>query len=206
MLSVAGVSRWYGAKCVLRDISGEFAQGTITLVRGRNGSGKTTLLRILAGLLEPSSGTVTCEDPSCRLAYVSHTPCFYPGLSAIENLRFWNTCLGSPRTDGELFSLLDAMELSDCAEEPAATFSRGMAQKLNLARALIVKPGIFLLDEPETGLDAEARGVLLTILSRLRGEGVCILLISHTLGAEIGHDAVLTLRDGTLVREDPCLP
>ena len=133
LLKLAGIGKLFGARAVLRNISFEVHPGTVTLLVGANGAGKTTLLKIMAGLARP------------------------PGLTALENLAFWSGMHGNPTDKATLSEALARVELAPFAEERAGTFSRGMAQRLNLARILLQSPPLLLLDEPGTGLDVRSR-------------------------------------------------
>ena len=134
LLKLAGIGKLFGARAVLRNISFEVHPGTVTLLVGANGAGKTTLLKIMAGLARPTVGTVErfCEDGG--LGYLGHATFIYPGLTALENLAFWSGMHGNPTDKATLSEALARVELAPFAEERAGTFSRGMAQRLNLAR------------------------------------------------------------------------
>ncbi len=190
MLTLDIIGKLYGERVILKNISASFEPGTLTVLSGNNGSGKTTLLKIMAGLTKPSSGTVEGPGDSERVAYVGHATFLYPALTAYENLNFWNRCEGSRKSHEDIFDLLETVGLLDYADEYARTFSRGMAQRLNLARALLSEPDYLFLDEPMTGLDPGSRELFREKLVRLKNEGVCIVLISHALQ----EDATLATR------------
>ncbi|MBQ7606872.1 MAG: heme ABC exporter ATP-binding protein CcmA [Desulfovibrionaceae bacterium] len=187
MLTLDTISKRYGERVILKDISASFDQGSLAVLTGRNGSGKTTLLKIMAGLTKPSSGTVDGLSEDDRVAYVAHATFLYPALTAYENLAFWNRCMGSPKSRDAIYDVLESVGLLDFSDEYARTFSRGMAQRLNLARALLFEPGYLFLDEPMTGLDTASRELFREKLVHLRERGACIVLVSHTLD----EDAVL---------------
>ncbi len=205
MLTLDTIGKLYGDRVVLKDITASFAPGTLTVLFGNNGSEKTTLLKIMAGLTKPSSGTI--EGPDEGVAYVAHSTFLYPALTACENLDFWNRCAGSRKSREDIYDLLEAVGLLEYADDYARTFSRGMAQRLNLARALLSEPAYLLLDEPMTGLDPGSRELFREKLARLRDDGACIVLISHALR----EDAVIAtqlyrLENGLLcpVEVPPC--
>ena len=199
MLRLAGIGKLFGARAVLRNISLEVRPATITLLIGPNGAGKSTLLRIMAGLIRPSAGTVTRSFEDGELGYLGHATFIYPGLTALENLAFWNGMHGRPTDRATLTEALARVELEPFAEERAGTFSRGMAQRLNLARILLQSPRLLLLDEPGTGLDVASRALLRDIVREARARGTAVVWISHDLDTDGDlADRVLTLRKKTL--------
>ena len=196
LLKLAGIGKLFGARAVLRNISFEVHPGTVTLLVGANGAGKTTLLKIMAGLARPTVGTVEryCEDGG--LGYLGHATFIYPGLTALENLAFWSGMHGNPTDKATLSEALARVELAPFAEERAGTFSRGMAQRLNLARILLQSPPLLLLDEPGTGLDVRSLAILHREIaaSRDRGAGIVqalllglLLIFVFSLSRETGE-------------------
>ena len=159
MLRLENLAKLYGLKVVFKGVSCRFTAGSITLLAGGNGAGKSTLLRIIAGLSRPSAGEVifdgtgvggVAREDGPRLAYLGHATFVYPGLSALENLQFWARAHGLRPSRAELLALLEHVGLAAHAEERAGVFSRGMAQRLNLARVLLLDADLVLLDEPGT--------------------------------------------------------
>ena len=179
LLKLAGIGKLFGARAVLRNISFEVHPGTVTLLVGANGAGKTTLLKIMAGLARPTVGTVErfCEDGG--LGYLGHATFISPGLTALENLAFWSGMHGNPTDKATLSEALARVELAPFAEERAGTFSRGMAQRLNLARILLQSPPLLLLDEPGTGLDVRSLAILHREIAASRDRGAGIVWITH---------------------------
>lgn len=184
-LSLVEVSKNFGPRTILTEINLTLQPSTLTLLTGNNGSGKSTLLKIMAGLSQPSHGKVILghKDPDTELilSYVGHATFLYPHLTALENLNFWQRCLGLNLSEDDLLDHLARVGLLDHADSYPRAFSRGMCQKLNIARSLLQKPDLLLLDEPSTGLDQAAKLWLRTTLEGLRKEGSCIVLISHDL-------------------------
>jgi len=164
------------------------------LVAGPNGAGKSTLLKIMAGLIAPRAGTVERRVPDREMAFMGHQTFVYPALTALANLEFWNSVYGRGLDDAALMGLLDRVGLKGFALEAAGTFSRGMAQRLSLARVLLVEPQLLFLDEPSTGLDTASQALLHAELESARARGAGIVWISHDLDRDLDRaDTVLQL-------------
>lgn len=192
-IAVHNLSKTFGTRKALDGVSFEVPRGAFLSVFGPNGAGKTTLLRILATLSRPSRGTLTMletdalqkpEDLRGSIGFISHQPLVYGDLSALENLVFYGRLYGADDVENKAKELLALVELDHRANDAARTFSRGMMQRLSLARALINDPQIILLDEPYSGLDPHATFVLDSLISRIR-EGKTFVMVSHDL--ERGH-------------------
>ena len=204
MLELDRIAHIYGHTLVFRDISCTFGAGSITLLLGGNGAGKSTLLRIMAGLTRPSSGTARCTEKSGKIGHLAHSTFVYPALTALENLTFWREAYGLATTRDGMLKILDRAGLAARAHDRAGTFSRGMAQRLNLARILLLNPDVLLLDEPDTGLDATSQALLRKELLEARGRGACIVLASHDIARDAPFaDRVLLLEKGRLAYDGP---
>lgn len=204
MLHLEHLAKVYGDRVVLRDVNAAFAAGSVSLLAGNNGAGKSTLLRIVAGLARPTSGTVRFTGPAPVTAYLGHATFLYPGLSALENLAFWNGVYGLQRSRQELLALLEHVGLAAHAHERAGIFSRGMAQRLNLARVLMLRADLLLLDEPGTGLDAASLALLRQEIGNARQRGAAVIIVSHDLQGDAPlADRVLRLHKGRLAEEGP---
>jgi len=202
-LEVRGLTRSFGRVRALRGVDFALASGEALAVFGPNGAGKTTLLRILAGLLGADRGEVVVGGEKLargdvrhrrRIGMISHHSLLYDGLTARENLEFYGRLYGLPDGPAATRRALDAVGLGDRAASPVATFSRGMVQRLAIARALLHDPEIVLLDEPFTGLDQQAAATLRDLLGRLRLERRTVVLVTHNLdeGLELStHVAIL---------------
>ena len=208
-LELRCLSKRFGRLAVLRSIELTVAPGEVVALLGANGCGKTTLLSIAAGLLLASGGTCTWGDPPRaeldrearrRFAFVAHSTQIYARLSARENLQLLASLRGESTEPSQIDPLIARVGLGDAVERMAGTFSRGMQQRLAIARALVGRPELFLLDEPFTALDFAGRGLLAKILLEERARGAAILLTSHDLDAvaEVSDRAVL-LADGRIV-------
>ena len=201
LLRLCGVSKAFGPRVLFRNISAEFRAGSITLLAGANGAGKSTLMRIMAGLGQPDSGKVERLTDEAESAFLAHATFIYSGLSARENLLFWGQGLGlsAAERNAAADAALERVGLARHAHDRAGIFSRGMAQRLNLARVLLAKPRLLLLDEPGTGLDVASRALMRDIVREARARGTAVVWISHDLDTDGDlADRVLTLRKKTL--------
>ncbi len=189
ILELHKVTKFFGQRCILKNVDVTIDSGTITLLMGANGAGKSTLLRIMAGLAKPSMGEVVLQISEKELGYLGHATFVYPALSARENLLFWANMYGLTCVSGEtihdaISAVLRRVELFSFAEERAGVFSRGMAQRLNLARLLLLKPKLWLLDEPSTGLDVRSAQLLRDEVKSAKENGAGIVWISHDLHSD----------------------
>lgn len=203
LLTLTRVAKFFGPRLIFRDVSQSFARGSLTLLVGNNGSGKSTLMRIMAGLSQPSSGDIGLED-GASVGYVAHATFLYPGLTALENLQFWCRAYDIDAPAGDIMAILDHVGLAGHAHERAGIFSRGMAQKLNLARVLLQQPDLLLLDEPGTGLDQSALALLRQEMCAVRARGGAVVCISHDLQGDVPlADVVCQLDRGRLATMSP---
>ena len=206
MLKLTGVGKLFGSRVVLRNISFAATASSINLLVGTNGAGKTTLLRIIAGLSKPSVGTVERHCDPRELGYLGHATFIYPGLSALENLAFWSGLYGIAHDRSSLIALLKRVELSRFAEEQAGTFSRGMSQRLNLARVLLQSPRVLLLDEPDTGLDTHSLALLHKEIIHAKTMGACVVWITHDWEHDAAYaDRILAISHKTLAYDGPTI-
>lgn len=187
-VSIRSLERRFGATPVLRGLDLAVARGECIAIFGPNGAGKSTLLRTLAGLLRADKGSVEIFGRALpadsalrrRIGYLGHDAFLYRDLDARENLRFYARLFGV-RDVSRIDALLAQVGLQPAAERRAGTFSRGMLQRLGLARALLHEPDLLLLDEPLTGLDPEGAEVLARILAQLQARGVTVLMATHDI-------------------------
>ncbi len=211
MIKVQNVSKRYRNVHALSEVSLEIPQGSIYGLIGPNGAGKTTLLRILAALISPTTGQVwlngeeVSQSPTAIHRRVGYMPDFfgvYPDLTSIEYLEFYAGIHGIPRKKRAqiITDLLELVDLSEKRDALVETLSRGMKQRLCLARALVHDPDILLLDEPASGLDPRARVELRELLRTLQGMGKTVIISSHILLelAEMCTDVAI-IQDGRLV-------
>lgn len=210
-LDLQRIVRRFGAVSALAGLSARVAPAESVLLLGPNGAGKSTLLRIIAGLTRPTSGRVAFfgpawADPRAAIGYLGHKTLLHDYLTARENLEFYSRLYGEPAavTAGRVETLLQAVGLSAAAERTVRGFSRGMLQRLALARALIHQPQLLLLDEPATGLDAEGRARVLEILAEQKSRGVTLLQVSHDPEDVLPLvERVWVLERGELVEDAP---
>ena len=194
LLTVKRAAKFYGQKLVFKEVSCSVGPGEILLVAGHNGAGKSTLMRIMAGLSKPSAGEVELHVEPERSAYLGHATFIYPGLSARANIKFWAAMYGLAPSADEVSALLARVGLEKAAEEKAGSFSRGMAQRLNLARIYLVDPALIFLDEPGTGLDPRSLTTLRREITGFRDRGTGVVWISHHVAEDAAlADTVLSL-------------
>jgi heme exporter protein A len=190
----------YGGLYAVRRVSLEIAAGECVVLAGRNGSGKTTLLRIAAQLVRPSSGSITFQDndknaiaAGSRVGFVAHATMVYDELTAEENLVLFARLLGIAESGARAAALLEEVGLAERRNSLVRTFSRGMRQRMAIARALLNDPAILLLDEPATGLDPQAVSWLARKLRQMRDAGRTIVMSLHG-ESEISSLATRALR------------
>lgn len=190
MIHTQGLTKNYGLNPVLRGVDLEVAAGDFVVLIGPNGAGKTTLMRILSTLLRPSAGEVmiggwplrTHADKVRRhIGLVSHQPMVYGDLTAAENLAFFARLYQLDHQEERITQALKAVGLLARQRDAVNTFSRGMLQRLTLARATLHEPDVLLLDEPYTGLDQTASHLLDDLLQQEMSNGRTILMITHDL-------------------------
>lgn len=208
------VSCRYGATRALEEVSILAESGSVVAVVGPNGAGKSTLLRVMSGERRPDAGAVIADgqpilrsDPEWRrrVSVVSHRTGLYQGLTAAENLRFFAGLNGLPRRGAAeaVAESLASVGAATLADRRVATLSRGQAQRVSLARALLSDPRLLLLDEPFAGLDDEAAGLLEGVLAARRDSGCTVLLVTHDLSraVRLAH-RIVVLRRGRKVHEE----
>ena len=192
IIEAENLKKAYGSLPVLRGISFSVRRGDFVALLGANGSGKSTLLRLLSGLSKPTAGAVRVggwEMPGeamavrAQIGLVAHQPLLYENLTARENLDFFGALYGLDRGERQrrMTDLLRIVGLRKRADSLVRTFSRGMKQRLSIARASLHQPDVLLLDEPYSGLDQAATERLGELLSAWRGEGRTIIMSTHQL-------------------------
>jgi ABC-type multidrug transport system ATPase subunit len=215
VVRLADVSRHFGRRRALSHCSLEARSGEIVGLLGPNGAGKSTLIGVLATLVSPASGRIRYGDWTAgvdgaglrgRIGLLAHELHLYPELSARQNLTFFAELYGlDPRHLVD--AALDAAGLADRGNDPVAGFSRGMRQRLAFERALLHRPRLILLDEPFTGLDDSAVGVVSARIRRAAGEGAIVFVATHDLDLADGLvSRVVLIRDGRIICDEPAAP
>ena len=207
-IEVVGLTKSFGNHLALRGIDLEVRRGEVLVIFGPNGAGKTTLIKVLATIMNPSSGRVVvdgldvksdAEKIRHRIGVVTHQTFLYSNLTAYENLEFYSRMYDVPNFRQRIHQVVTMVGMTSRLYDRVGTLSRGMQQRLSLARALLHKPAIMLLDEPETGLDQQATSLLWEAL-KAEGEGKrTIILTTHSLerGLELG-DSLVILAQGKI--------
>lgn len=215
IIEVRGLTKAFGPLPVLRKLDLSVARGEFLALLGPNGSGKSTLLRLLSGLSKPTGGDIRIggwELPReaaavrAQIGLVSHKPLLYEALTARENLEFFSRLyrLPSSTRKARIDELLDQVGLAHRDRDRVRTFSRGMQQRLSIARALLHEPHILLLDEPYTGLDQDASATLDNLLRDAHAKGHTIVMVTHQVDrAAMLANRVAILSRGNIVYDTP---
>lgn len=212
-VEASGLCRRYGRRWALIDVSFTVPRGTLLMVAGRNGSGKSTLFRVLATAIRVDRGTARIEgkdvsaerqDVRHLIGLLSHQTYLYDSLTALENLQVAARFLGADAGRGALLPLLEEVGLADRADDPPATFSAGMRKRLSLARVLLKRAPVVLLDEPYAQLDPPGFRLVDRLLDRLRERGATVLIATHLLerAAEQCNNGIV-LEEGRLAWSGP---
>jgi len=212
MIEVRGLAKYFGRFSALRGLDLCVGAGEFIALFGRNGAGKTTLLRIVAGLSRPSSGRVEIHPGRAvvprhlrgSIGYLSHNTSLYMDLTAVENLRFYARLMDLPADDEVLMRRISQVGLSGREREPVRNYSRGMQQRLAIARAFLHDPDILLLDEPFTGLDQAGSAFLKNYLLSAHSRGKTCMMAIHdaALGYEMA-DRLVVIDKGAAALDVP---
>ncbi len=209
LITVRNVYKRYGRKTVLKGVDLAVPAGQVMALLGANGAGKTTLMRLVAGLATPSSGEITLGGVAMNQAgtelrryigVVSHLPLVYDNLSGYENLAFFARLYDLTEVDARIEAVLRAVDLWIPRRDPVRTYSRGMVQRLAIARAILHDPPVLLLDEPDTGLDQASAELLHGLITRLGTANRAILLTTPNLERALAWaDSLSILVGGKIV-------
>lgn len=190
VIEVSRLVKRFGPKVVLRNLDFTVQRGEFVALLGPNGAGKTTFLRILASLSSPTLGHVRIAGQELprqaagvrrRLGVVSHLPLLYGDLTAEENLLFYGRMYSVANVNERISAVLETVGLAQRRRDLVRTFSRGMQQRLAIARAVLHEPDVLLLDEPHTGLDQDACEMLDAVLRQVAARGRTVVMTSHDL-------------------------
>jgi ABC-type multidrug transport system ATPase subunit len=210
-IETAGLTKSYGNHLALRGVDLRVRRGEIVVLFGPNGAGKTTLIKVLATIIRPTAGQVLVEGLDLkshaegmrrRIGVVTHNTFLYNHLTAYENLDFYGRVYDIPRRRERVHEVAAQVEMTSRLHDRVDSLSRGMQQRVSIARALLHEPSVMLLDEPETGLDQRTTGI---IWSALLGEGTArrtVILTTHSLerGLELS-DRLIILDKGRIAYE-----
>ncbi len=213
MIAIEKLIKAFGRKPVLKGIDLQVPAGQSVALFGPNGAGKTTLIRIIAGLSKHTSGSVKLGGQEVQQAghglrrhigFVSHNPLLYDSLTAEENLIFFGRLYEVPELPQRIDAVLERVGLLQRRKDLVRTFSRGMIQRLTIARSILHDPPILLLDEPDTGLDQQAADMLRGLLLDIGASDRTVLLTTHNLerGLEWA-DRALILNGGKIRYDSP---
>lgn len=213
MIEIKKVVKAFGSRAVLRGVDLNIKEGDFVTLLGANGAGKTTLLHIVSSLSKPTAGDVFINgyrlaDAASELrrfiGLVSHKTLLYDDLTAEQNLRFYARMYDVPHADRRLQTVLEQVNLWERRGDPVRTYSRGMQQRLAIARAILHNPPILLLDEPDTGLDQHSANMLADLLKAVGISHRTILMTTHNLerGLSLGNRMVI-LSKGKIVYDAP---
>jgi ABC-2 type transport system ATP-binding protein len=214
VIAARGLMRRFGSRVVVDDVTFDVGRSEIVALLGPNGAGKTTTLRMLAGLIAPTSGTVVIDGVPLtratgallrsRIGFLTEAPGLWDRLTVRENLQVYAGLYGLTNHGPVIDRVLDLFELTDRGATRAAELSKGMRQKVALARALLHEPRILLLDEPTSGLDPEITRSVRALLDERRAAGCSILVSTHNLDeAERLADRVAVLQGRLLALDSP---
>lgn len=201
-IEVQGLTKSFGSHLALRGIDLKVRQWESVVIFGPNGAGKTTLVKVLASIMNPSSGKVlinglslkdNAEEVRRQIGIVTHQTFLYSNITAYENLEFYSRMYDVPRRKERIDQIVAMVGMTSRLYDRVGTLSRGMQQRLSIARCLLHEPSIILLDEPETGLDQQATSMLWEIL---RAERRTIILTTHSLerGLELCERLLILVR------------
>ncbi len=208
MIKISKVVKTFGHRVVLRGVDLTIPEGEFVTLMGANGAGKTTLMHIIATLSKPSAGTVSIGGYNLAesaselrrfIGLVSHKTLLYDDLTAEQNLRFYARMYDVPAAGSRIEAVLRQVGLWGRQQDPVRTYSRGMQQRLAIARAILHNPPVLLLDEPDTGLDQHAADMLGELLQMVGASQRTIVMTTHHLerGLALG-DRVVILAKGKI--------
>ena len=209
VVATENLTRTFGSRRAVDEVTLSVGSGDVLAVFGPNGAGKTTLLRILGGILKPSAGKASVggvtlpggADVRRRIGIVSHHSLLYDALTARENVEFAARLYGVKDVHHKAERALSSMQILDRADTSVRALSRGMRQRVSIARATVHDPDVVLADEPFTGLDIVGSRALSSLLSGLRDGGAALVLVTHNVdeGLSLATHATI-MRRGKLVR------
>jgi ABC-type multidrug transport system ATPase subunit len=186
-----GVIKQFGPFAALRGVSADFASGRLYVILGDNGAGKTTLLRTIAGLAQPTRGTISVlgskeiKSVRAQIGYMAHPSLLYDEMSGMENLRYFAGLYGiedDRSANQRCREVIASVNLDPELPRPVGQYSQGMRQRMSLARALLNDPKLLLLDEPFSNVDSRSAQEMAGLLAQLRDRGKTLLVVTHQPG------------------------
>lgn len=211
MIEIKGLIKTIGDKMILRGINLSIEKGESIAILGPNGAGKSTVLKIIAGLIKPTDGEVKINgmdfkrdsyEVKRKIGFLSHNSFLYDHFTPLENLKFFGELYGVEDVDKKAKQLVDEVGLSFFMHDPVRSFSRGMLQRIAIARAIIHDPEILLFDEPHTGLDQEAIKILNEVIIKMKNNGSTVIMVTHDFHQAVKTcDRVMIFRKGKLVED-----
>jgi heme exporter protein A len=211
VVDVAALVRTFGTRRALDGVSFALQRGECLSLFGPNGAGKTTLLRVLAGLLRPTRGSAHLGGVALpggavlrsRVGMISHQSMLYGALTSLENVEFAATMFGVTNARAAAIAALERLGVADRAATRVALLSRGLQQRVSIARAIVHAPRLLLADEPYSGLDAAGAGALTRVLRDLRADGAAMVIVTHNVGEGLAlATQAAVLAGGRVVRHD----
>jgi ABC-2 type transport system ATP-binding protein len=183
IIKATGLEKSYGARSVVNGLDLEINKGEVLAIIGPNGAGKSTTLDLILGLKRPDAGTVTywCNDPYRQIGVQLQSTPFFPGFTALENMRMFAAFYGLRTKDAELMSILDRCSLSDTSRTDASRLSGGQQKRLAIAMTLMHNPQLIFLDEPTAALDPRARREIRMLIQSLSEAGTSVVFTSHDM-------------------------
>jgi heme exporter protein A len=203
VVEASALVKAYGRRLAVAGVDFTLSSGECLAVFGPNGAGKTTLLRLIAGLLKPTTGSVHVQgvdvrrdqDARARVGLISHQSMLYAPLTALENVEFTARLYGMPDPRAAALGALESMLVADHAHAQVRTLSRGLQQRVSVARAMVHGPTVVLLDEPYSGLDEAGARALTSMLHALRERAATLVVVTHNVGEGLAlatHAAIMT--------------
>ena len=209
MIEIKKLTKQADNKRILRGVDLSIKKGETVAILGPNGAGKSTLLKVLATLIKPTSGRVVINEMDLKknhiqikkiMGYLPHSSLLYDHYSPLENLVFFGNIYDVKNVEQRAVELVKEVVLSFFLNEPVKNFSRGMIQRIAIARAIVHEPEILLLDEPHTGLDQGAISILNNVILSMKQKGTTTLMVTHDFkqAAEI-CDRIIIVKNGKIV-------
>ncbi|MFP5110266.1 ABC transporter ATP-binding protein [Neobacillus sp. C211] len=209
MIEIKKLTKLAYNKLILRGVDLSIKKGETVAILGPNGAGKSTLLKVLATLIKPTSGSIWVNNMDLKknhieikkiMGYLPHSSLLYDHYSPLENIVLFGNIYGVKNVEQRAIALVKEVGLSFFLNEPVKNFSRGMIQRIAIARAIVHEPEILLLDEPHTGLDQGAITILNNVILSMKAKGTTTLMVTHDFkqAAEI-CDRIIIVKNGKIV-------